>query len=181
MTPTPRSTAGRPVSRRHVLTAGALAATSSLFAGCLDAPLAGTAGGDDPCSDPEIKPGGNLNERELRNCDFSGMELQAIRFRFADLTGSNFDDTRLYMMNADRATFDDTSFRNADVASVRFSYTSLRNADFRGADLTRAEMWETDLTGADLTGAVLDGTSFGGATMPDGSTYESGSEIVRTP
>lgn len=184
MTTPPTHQPTRTASRRHVLgTIGSLCAAGSVaLAGCLDGDLAGTATDEyRSCDSFNIEPGADLNEQDLSRCDLSDREIQAIRFRFADLSGANFEGSRLFMMDATAATLDGATFRGADLASADLYRASARNVDFREADLTRTDMRRTDLTGANLTGATLTWTQFGGATMPDGSAYKDGDEVVRTP
>jgi uncharacterized protein YjbI with pentapeptide repeats len=75
----------------------------------------------------------DLRETKLRNIDFTGADLQDVRF--------------------DRSNLRWGVLANADLRRANFTGANLQSADLKGADLDQVNFTATDLTGTDLTGA----------------------------
>lgn len=103
-------------------------------------------------------PGISLADGDLRDVDFSNVNLKCADFSRADITGN----ARIRNSCLHRARFVD-----ADLINANLSHNDLRSADFTEADLSGAKLegsrlkWATflraDLADADFTSADLSG------------------------
>ena len=75
----------------------------------------------------------DLRETKLRNIDFTGANLEDVRFERSNLRWG--------------------VLANADLQRANFTGANLQSADLKGADLNQVNFTATDLTGADLAGA----------------------------
>jgi uncharacterized protein YjbI with pentapeptide repeats len=84
----------------------------------------------------------------LAGVDLRQADLRDTKLRNIDFTGANLEDVRF-----DRSNVRWGLLENADLSGANFSGANLQAADLKGADLNHVNFTQADLTGADLTGA----------------------------
>jgi uncharacterized protein YjbI with pentapeptide repeats len=84
----------------------------------------------------------------LAGVDLRQADLRETKLRSIDWTGANLEDVRF-----DRSNLRWGVLANADLGHANFTGANLQSADLKGADLDQVNFTATDLTGADLTGA----------------------------
>jgi len=108
----------------------------------------------------------HLNELDLREANFSFLDLMGVSFDDSDLTGSDFTHANLYWANLSDAKCDDCIFIGADLRGAIFFRTSLQGAKLQvanfGVDMLGGH---TDLADVDLSTALLTGANLTGATF----------------
>jgi uncharacterized protein YjbI with pentapeptide repeats len=93
----------------------------------------------------EIKPGVDLQGKDLRRANFSHLAIYAGCFYRADLKRASFRKADLRLVD----------FRGANLQNADFTAADLRGADFRGANLEGARLRNAKLDGVDLRDANL--------------------------
>ena len=149
----------------------------------------------------------DLSGANLENADLRGKDLEAANLQEANLSGAYLDDTQLQGANLRNAKLDgaviiNTDLRGADLRGIDFRHTEYIYADLRGANLQGSNLHgknlehdslrfanlmgailrETDLTDVDLQYALLQGADLADATLseatlPDGTIYETGTDV----
>ena len=84
----------------------------------------------------------------LAGVDLRQADLRDTKLRDIDFTGANLEDVRF-----DRSNLRWGVLANAYLRRANFTGANLQSADLKGADLNQVNFTATDLTGADLTGA----------------------------
>ena len=84
----------------------------------------------------------------LAGVDLRQADLRETKLRNIDFTGANLEDVRF-----DRSNLRWGVLANADLQRANFTGANLQSADLKGADLNQVNFTATDLTGADLAGA----------------------------
>ncbi len=92
---------------------------------------------------------------DLREKDFSGLDLSGVVFRQADLYRSNFAQCDLADAVFDQCFAAEADFTQANCARLQALGSSFYRARFAGANLREALLWRCVLAGADLRGADL--------------------------
>lgn len=92
---------------------------------------------------------------ELREQDFSGMDLRGVVFRRADLYRCCFACADLAGAVFDHCFAAEADFSTANCPELQAHETSFYRANFTGANLREALLWRCVLAGADLRGADL--------------------------
>jgi uncharacterized protein YjbI with pentapeptide repeats len=114
----------------------------------------------------------------LVGVDFSDAQLDTVDLRFAVLRHSSFAGALVenaYLTGAD--------FTESNLSHASFRFTDLKGGILIDANLTETRFFFANLSNAVLIGANLTGADFAdalmeGATLPDGSKYESGMDLV---
>jgi PAS domain S-box-containing protein len=99
-----------------------------------------------------------LNQYQIGQRNFAGLNLRGAYFVEADLQQADFSGAALNGGNCSHANFQSTNLRGADLRGANFQSADLQWADLRGADLRGA-----DLRDANTTGAMLDDIDFLGS------------------
>jgi PAS domain S-box-containing protein len=99
-----------------------------------------------------------LNQYQIGQRNFAGLNLRGAYFVEADLQQADFSGAALNGSNCSHANFQSANLRGADLRGANFQSADLQWADLRGADLRG-----TDLRDANTTGAMLDDINFLGA------------------
>ena len=108
----------------------------------------------------------NLYGAKLRDCDFSGTNLNNVNLTCADLKGARFADAcqlsgaRLVGVDLSGIDFTQaqlirTNFSNANLAGARLADSNLTDAILTNANLTKAVLFNANMTGARCMGAKL--------------------------
>ena len=84
----------------------------------------------------------------LAGVDLRQADLRETKLRNIDFTGANLEDVRF-----DRSNLRWGVLANAELRGANFTGANLQSADLKGADLNHVNFTATDLTGADLAGA----------------------------
>ena len=84
----------------------------------------------------------------LAGVDLRQADLRDTKLRDIDFTGANLEDVRF-----DRSNLRWGVLANAYLRRANFTGANLQSADLKGADLNQVNFTATDLTGADLAGA----------------------------
>lgn len=92
---------------------------------------------------------------DLREKDFSGVDLSGVIFRRADLYRSNFAQCNLADAVFEHCFAAEADFTRANCARVQALGSNFYRARFAGANLCEALLWRCVLAGADLRGADL--------------------------
>ena len=98
-----------------------------------------------------VKSNTLLNQYEIGQRNFAGLNLRGAYFAEADLQEADFNGVALNGSNCSHANLQSASLRGADLRGANFQYANLQNVDLRGTDLRGA-----DLSNADTTGAIFD-------------------------
>ena len=98
-----------------------------------------------------VKSNTLLNQYEIGQRNFAGLNLRGAYFAEADLQEVDFNGVALNGSNCSHANLQSASLRGADLRGANFQYANLQNVDLRGTDLRGA-----DLSNADTTGAIFD-------------------------
>jgi len=96
-----------------------------------------------------------LNQYQIGQRNFAGLNLRGAYFVEADLQQADFSGAALNGSNCSHANFQSANLRGADLRGANFQFADLQWADLRGADLRG-----TDLRDANTTGAMLDDINF---------------------
>lgn len=124
--------------------------------------------------------GNDYSRSDLRNANFSNLNLEKAKFERSNLASANFSRANLNRANfkravlhranlqyvyAEKAKFDEANLScarltHAYLSKAKFKKTDLRKADLRNANLRKAKLKEADLRGADLRGADLSHADF---------------------
>jgi hypothetical protein len=124
---------------------------------------------------------------DLRDADFSGLDLEECDLAGAVLDGAHFAEANLVrsilagasLVGADfsYASLDRADMEGADATAAAFVSATLRRADlsrcrlqradFSDADLSRANLYESDLTAANFRGALAAQANLRGAVLED--------------
>ncbi len=99
-----------------------------------------------------------LNQYQIGQRNFAGLNLRGAYFAEADLQQADFSGAALNGSNCSHANFQSANLRGTDLRGANFQSADLQWADLRGADLRG-----TDLRDANTTGAMLDDINFLGA------------------
>jgi len=105
----------------------------------------------------------DFSEQDMRDADFSGMDLTGANFSEAALYDADFRGTMLtganfYEANLDSALFDGALLRGANFCEATLTNASLRNAILNSAIFHSAYMRDADITSASMWDTVGDGT-----------------------
>ena len=103
----------------------------------------------------------NYTYSEIRERDFSHLDLVGAVFAAADARGSNFEGSDVSNSILTKATFINTNLTGANFTSslmdrVALDNSNLTNAIFREAVATSTSFDGTTIDGADFTNAILD-------------------------
>jgi PAS domain S-box-containing protein len=101
-----------------------------------------------------------INQYQIGQRNFAGLNLRGAYFVEADLQQADFSGAALNGSNCSYANFHSANLRGADLRGTNFQYADLRHADLRGADLRGA-----DLRDANTTDAILDESNLQGALL----------------
>lgn len=119
--------------------------------------------------DPRKGESARLNDEDLRDIDFNGVNLSDAELIRVDLREANLDGLIL-----DNAELGSSDLRGANLSNTKLIHTDLRSAnltnsilkgatlsaaDLRGADLSYADLSEANLYGARIDGAYLHGAN----------------------
>ncbi len=91
----------------------------------------------------------------LRDKDFSGLDLSGVVFRRADLYRSCFASSDLAGAVFDSCFAAEADFSRANCPQLQARATSFYRANFTGANLRESLLWKCVLAGADLRGAEV--------------------------
>jgi len=109
--------------------------------------------------------GVNLENADLREVDFEGVNLQKANLKNADLREADLEGVNLQKVNLQRSDLRLTNLRETNLWMADLHKADLRGADLTNADLEGADLEGTDLRGADLRGADLRGTDLTNASL----------------
>ncbi len=120
--------------------------------------------------DPQKGEHANLNDEDLRDIDFNGLnlrdaELIRVDLREANLNGLILDDADLGSSDLRRANLSNTKLIHADLRSANLTDSKLIGATLSAADLRGADLSYADLSEANLYGARIDGANFIGTNL----------------
>jgi hypothetical protein len=155
--------------------------------------LAQTPTSEHPLDDPRERPdlrgfdfrgtnewqGFNFEGCDLREADFSGVNLRNVRFAGARLDGARFDGADLTEADLHRANLDRASLVSAILHGAQLKDASLQKADCRSASFFRTSLFRANLAGADLRGAWLESALLRDADL-NGVRIETADGFVRT-
>lgn len=121
--------------------------------------------------------GADLAGANLRNVNFSGLDLTNTLFERCDLTGANFSGTNLSGAVFSEAILNEADLSGCNLEKANLSKASFRNAVLDGVTATGNTIIHTDFTNARLRKArlsqltviecQLEGADFGGADVAD--------------
>ena len=123
--------------------------------------------GDDGLLKGEFLEGANLRDANLTDTNFEG----------ANLSLSFFQDALLKNVRMRGANLFDASFQGAVLFNADLTSTDLRMAQLGGSILEGAKFQDANMKYVDLQGALLDRNDFGGATLPDGMTFDDDTDM----
>ena len=105
----------------------------------------------------EIRPGVNLEGKDLANQDLRGSDLTVANLKGANLTDANLTDANLTDTNLDGAFLTKAKLRFSTLKNISAQDTSFRQADFYGSELSMWNSSGADFTDANFIGARLNG------------------------
>jgi uncharacterized protein YjbI with pentapeptide repeats len=123
-----------------------------------------------------------LENTDLTQARLSGADLTEAHLEATDLSGAHLEEANLGGASLAGASLSGAFLRDADLTGTDLSGADLTDADGRfesGARMNGTDLSGADLSGADLTNAEVTRdqlqrvASLEGATLPDGSQYES--------
>jgi PAS domain S-box-containing protein len=99
-----------------------------------------------------------MNQYQIGQRNFAGLNLRGAYFVEANLKQADFSGAALNGSNCSHANFQSANLRGADLRGANFQFADLQYADLRGADLRGA-----DLRDANTKSAILDESNLLGA------------------
>jgi uncharacterized protein YjbI with pentapeptide repeats len=132
-----------------------------------------------------VNASSDFSDLLLDMADFSGAELNQVRFDRTKLEGANFDHAKLFDVSFARADVTEADFSNlkathvdfeaanldhANFTNAKLEQVSFREANMRGSTLTRTQisyslLQKANLQGADLTSSLITITDLQGANL----------------
>lgn len=106
-----------------------------------------------------------LDELDLSNGNFSGVNLTSAGLWHAILADANFTNANLSSADLSYATLTNVGFTNANLAGAWLHDATSANADFTDASLVNTYLADADFTDADFTRANLTSASLLSATL----------------
>lgn len=103
----------------------------------------------------------NYTSTDLRDRDFSDMDLEGAVFAAAEMRRADFSGSNLKNAMFTKGVLLDANLEGADltealVDQVTLDNANLRNAIFTNAVMARTRFFDADITGADFTDAIID-------------------------
>jgi uncharacterized protein YjbI with pentapeptide repeats len=103
----------------------------------------------------------NYASTDLRDRDFSNMDLEGAVFAAAEMRRADFSGSNLKNAMFTKGVLLDANLEGADltealVDQVTLDNANLRNAIFTNAVMARTRFFDADITGADFTDAIID-------------------------
>ena len=105
----------------------------------------------------EIRPGVNLEGKDLANQDLRGLDLSEANLKGANLSGANLNGANLTDVELDGAFLTRAKLRFSTLKNISAQDTSFRQADFYGSELSFHTFGGGDFTDANFIGARLNG------------------------
>ena len=116
--------------------------------------------------------GENLYEANLQRAKLTGANLQQVKLSNANLEGAYLSGANLQL-----AWLTGANLQNADLFNAQLQLADLHDTNLRNADLRHANLKGANLYGANLQGARLNYATLEDAILPDGHTWQMGTEI----
>ena len=105
----------------------------------------------------EIRPGVNLEGKDLANQDLRNLDLTGANLKNVNLTEANLSMSNLTDVKLDGAFLTRAKLRFSTLKDISAQDTSFRQADFYGSELSMWNSSSADFTDANFIGARLNG------------------------
>lgn len=92
--------------------------------------------------------------------DFSGSDMQAVRFDGAELRGCRFIETDLRNAMLRYCKCENADFSDSKIPGTRFLFSEMQNVVFRNLDAKQGSFLSIDFSGSDLSGTNFSGAEF---------------------
>ncbi|MAY83549.1 MAG: hypothetical protein CMP59_05375 [Flavobacteriales bacterium] len=112
----------------------------------------------------------DLNNADLKNAEFIGMNLKGSNLNKANLEGVKFRNSDLSKCLLYEAQLDNSTLLHCQIVGAYFDWSSMNNSNFTGSDLTGSQIKSSSLLNsvldsADMKWTVLNNSNFKGSSL----------------